>query len=212
MERARSCGARRAGYPLGMWKLGLVGLGLAVAACGGSDGGSTGAPLASAKGGSGSGSGGATVTEDAGGLGAGGATVIAKPLCVPGQSVACVGPGACQGGQTCKADGSGYEACECATTAIEDAGSKPSAPFIGPDGQEWLCALSPPSAPFRVCTCETNIEHMRQYATDNDMTVLSGGCPQLVLPCCQKTSAMCQCFESGGAGDTCNDKTTKNCQ
>lgn len=33
--------------------------------------------------------------------------------CVPGASVACVGPGACQGGQVCLPDGSGYGPCDC---------------------------------------------------------------------------------------------------
>src|SRR5262245_51437266 len=33
--------------------------------------------------------------------------------CTPGQSIACVGPAGCAGGQVCKADGSGYEACDC---------------------------------------------------------------------------------------------------
>ena len=37
----------------------------------------------------------------------------ASKVCTPGQSVACVGVGACQGGQLCKADGTGYEACLC---------------------------------------------------------------------------------------------------
>lgn len=34
-------------------------------------------------------------------------------VCTPGLSVACVGPGACQGGQVCAADGSGYGPCDC---------------------------------------------------------------------------------------------------
>ncbi len=33
--------------------------------------------------------------------------------CIPGRSVACVGPGGCAGGQVCRADGTGYEACVC---------------------------------------------------------------------------------------------------
>ncbi len=35
-------------------------------------------------------------------------------VCVPGQSVACVGLGACPGGQICNADGQSYGPCECA--------------------------------------------------------------------------------------------------
>lgn len=34
-------------------------------------------------------------------------------LCVPGSTQACVGPAGCTGGQACKADGSGYEPCNC---------------------------------------------------------------------------------------------------
>lgn len=34
-------------------------------------------------------------------------------LCVPGASQACVGPGGCQGGQVCLADGSGLGPCDC---------------------------------------------------------------------------------------------------
>ena len=37
----------------------------------------------------------------------------AKSTCVPGASIACVGPAGCQGGQACKSDGTGYEACVC---------------------------------------------------------------------------------------------------
>lgn len=37
----------------------------------------------------------------------------AQKACTPGQSQACVGPGACQGGQVCNADGRGYGPCDC---------------------------------------------------------------------------------------------------
>ena len=33
--------------------------------------------------------------------------------CLPGQAIACVGAAGCRGGQTCRADGLGYEACDC---------------------------------------------------------------------------------------------------
>lgn len=38
-------------------------------------------------------------------------------VCVPGQSVACVGPAGCHGGQACASDGQSYEACECSPEA-----------------------------------------------------------------------------------------------
>ncbi|MBN1605899.1 MAG: DUF4156 domain-containing protein [Polyangiaceae bacterium] len=37
-----------------------------------------------------------------------------KPAgCTPGSTQACVGPGGCNGGQSCVADGSGYSPCDC---------------------------------------------------------------------------------------------------
>jgi hypothetical protein len=38
----------------------------------------------------------------------------AERACVPGSTQRCVGVGACEGGQACLADGSGYGPCECA--------------------------------------------------------------------------------------------------
>jgi hypothetical protein len=73
---------------------------------GGSTGGSGGAAEAATGGSSGIGG---TVTG-----GSGGTTLAdASLLCIPGQSIACVGPAACQGGQACKVDGQGYEPCVC---------------------------------------------------------------------------------------------------
>ncbi len=34
-------------------------------------------------------------------------------VCTPGGTQRCVGPGACEGGQSCLPDGSGYAACDC---------------------------------------------------------------------------------------------------
>jgi hypothetical protein len=36
--------------------------------------------------------------------------------CTPGASQACVGPGGCPGGQTCSADGTHFETCDCGPT------------------------------------------------------------------------------------------------
>ncbi len=33
--------------------------------------------------------------------------------CVPGSTQACLGPGACKGGQACREDGRGFESCDC---------------------------------------------------------------------------------------------------
>jgi hypothetical protein len=38
-------------------------------------------------------------------------------VCAPGSTQACIGAGACSGGQACKPDGSGYEPCDCGSPA-----------------------------------------------------------------------------------------------
>jgi hypothetical protein len=43
-------------------------------------------------------------------------TAAPKPVCVPGESKACVGPGGCAGGQSCADDGQRYLPCDCGST------------------------------------------------------------------------------------------------
>ena len=135
------------------WRLGCVFVMCAVAGCGGSkDGGQGGA-------------GGASTMSAGGGSASGGGGSDNGP-CTPGQSRACyegpaatVGVGICKAGtQTCKADGSGFGACEgqvlpkqedCSTPEDEDCDGevnqasacscKPGAQkacYDGPDGTE----------------------------------------------------------------------------
>lgn len=40
----------------------------------------------------------------------------AQNLCVPGSTGACIGPGACQGGQSCLESGRGFAPCDCGGT------------------------------------------------------------------------------------------------
>lgn len=42
-------------------------------------------------------------------------------LCVPGATQACVGPGGCSGGQSCAADGSRFEPCDCGAAKTDAA-------------------------------------------------------------------------------------------
>ena len=42
-------------------------------------------------------------------------------VCTPGQSLPCTGVGGCSGGQACKSDGSGYDACACGSPPPGDA-------------------------------------------------------------------------------------------
>src|SRR5688572_6084896 len=38
--------------------------------------------------------------------------------CVSGQSIVCAGPSGCTGFQVCKADGSGFNPCECSDSGV----------------------------------------------------------------------------------------------
>lgn len=95
----------------------LAVVGLLVAACGG---GGTAPPIdeSGAAGGSHAATGGHAPSSSSGGAldaGAGGAQDGAGRLCIPGQSVSCVGPGGCKGGQACASDGQSFGDCECAS-------------------------------------------------------------------------------------------------
>jgi hypothetical protein len=41
------------------------------------------------------------------------AAPVPTPLCVPGATQACLGPGACQGAQACRDDATGFLPCDC---------------------------------------------------------------------------------------------------
>ena len=55
--------------------------------------------------------------------GAGGAGGSKSEVCTPGLTQACVGLGACEGGQVCKADGSGWGPCNCGAASSTSSGS-----------------------------------------------------------------------------------------
>ena len=91
---------------------------LTIAACGGGDRTSSGAGGSASGGGPRGGDEGAGAqTGDAGEDGAyGGDDSTGGELgdvCVPNETQLCNGPGACQGAQACRADGSGWEPCDC---------------------------------------------------------------------------------------------------
>jgi hypothetical protein len=48
-------------------------------------------------------------------------------VCRPGETQRCIGPGACDGGQACLADGTGYGPCDCGPRAVEP-NAAPSSP------------------------------------------------------------------------------------
>jgi hypothetical protein len=41
------------------------------------------------------------------------AKVPARRVCRPGETQRCVGSGACEGGQACSAEGTGFGPCDC---------------------------------------------------------------------------------------------------
>jgi hypothetical protein len=50
-----------------------------------------------------------------------GSAITDREACAPGRSIACVSQSGCSGAQTCKADGSGFEACQCGAAPDVDA-------------------------------------------------------------------------------------------
>ena len=65
---------------------------------------------------------------------------LATPRCFPGTTQACLGPGACQGAQTCRDDGAGFSPCDCGgasavagANGAGDAGPPPTW-AVPPDG------------------------------------------------------------------------------
>jgi hypothetical protein len=63
-----------------------------------------------------------------------------KLSCVPGETQKCIGPGACEGGQACLADGSAFGACDCG-----GAPGTPAAP-AAPESSTWSSGGPAPTA------------------------------------------------------------------
>jgi hypothetical protein len=57
------------------------------------------------------------------------------PLCVPGATQLCVGPGGCSGGQACARDGSGFEPCDCGQSTTTPSGAAAPNSMEHVDGQ-----------------------------------------------------------------------------
>lgn len=66
----------------------------------------------------------------------------AAPVCTKGATQRCVGPGACEGGQVCSEDGSGFGPCDCGSGAS----SVPS-PKSGPRDEKGAPAPGAPQVP-----------------------------------------------------------------
>src|SRR3954469_13496796 len=57
-------------------------------------------------------------------------------VCIPGQSVACTGPGGCAGGQIRNGTGSAFEVCQCGGAPATDAGAMSDAGGATPGGDD----------------------------------------------------------------------------
>jgi len=77
--------------------------------------------------------------------------------CIPGQSVACVGPGGCSTNQVCSSDGESFGACTCASKP--DASGSPCAPgqsiaCAGPGGCVSRQVCNSDGAGYGACVCQ----------------------------------------------------------
>jgi hypothetical protein len=83
-------------------------------------------------------------------LGGGSEQGAPKPTiaCSVGETRACIGPGACKGGQVCLPDGKGFGSCDCGPNATPPA-STPAEPVVPPPDvtPDGAPGSMPPTAP-----------------------------------------------------------------
>jgi hypothetical protein len=91
--------------------------------------------------------------------------------CTPGESVACVGPGGCNGGQACNAQGTAFDPCSC-TIGVGDGGFGDAADAgFGNDGDaapadsSLVDSQDGAPAPGSACTDTVKYENCPSYAT-----------------------------------------------
>ncbi len=65
--------------------------------------------------------------------------------CSAGETRACVGPGACKGGQACLADGSAFGSCDCGNASLPAAPAEPAS-AASPGAAQPASAVEPASA------------------------------------------------------------------
>lgn len=74
------------------------------------------------------------------------ATFPNRPVCVPGSTQSCVGPGACKGGQACLPDATGYSPCDCGLPNAPDPASPRTTSGGGGAVPESLPSTTPASS------------------------------------------------------------------
>ncbi len=82
-------------------------------------------------------------------------TGSASFICVPGESIACTGPGGCATNQVCGADGSGYGPCVCAPTDAAVRACVPGASIgcVGPGGCVSNQVCTADGTGYGACAC-----------------------------------------------------------
>lgn len=90
--------------------------------------------------------------------------------CTPGETRACVGSGACQGGQICNADGTGWSECSCASTSgSPDAGLMASAGGSGASVSPASTGGAPAASGGASSDCNASID-----VPNGNLTVSNG--------------------------------------
>jgi hypothetical protein len=79
--------------------------------------------------------------------GTAGLTPVTARVCVPGTTQACVGPGKCEGGQSCLPDGSAFGPCDCGTIGAPIQAPAGNAGTSGNAGAAEGPGGTPPVAP-----------------------------------------------------------------
>jgi hypothetical protein len=119
----------------------------------------------------------------------------ATTACVPGQSIACTGPGGCVSNQVCNAAGTGYGACMC---------SNDGAPLLCVPGQSIACTGPGGCFSNQVCEsdgmaygpCVCSDAGSVECDTASDCTNLLGPVPQNFCPTiCPDGSHGCAHYE-----------------
>lgn len=143
-----------------------------------------------------------------------------KQVCVPGKSEACIGPGACTGGQSCNADGLGYSACDCGSVMTTDAGGADAGVMdagvtdAGADAGVTSCNPSPTDGGTSNCNpgqkCAwvtlTTAPDLGQLSCVPDGTVPQGGV------CTQGTPGAATGYDNCTRGGTCiNGRCARVC-
>jgi hypothetical protein len=85
---------------------------------------------------------------------AGAAAAPTARACIPGSTQACIGPGKCEGGQSCLPDGSAFGPCDCGTlgppvTAPSASGTATPAPAPASPGPPGAPPVPPPAPTYK---------------------------------------------------------------